>query len=175
MPEAGFRPESWQILYAAIAGAAAALTGLLFVAFSLNLRIITSSPMHMGRSRETLATLLILLMISIAVLIPDQPNGLLGTELILGGLLVIVTSVRNQMRTLSMLDDRTRKRWSRRNLLLNAGTVAIVVAGLSLVLGEFGGLYWLLLTIAIYFPWAVINAWVLVVGVAQTPKSSGTL
>jgi modulator of FtsH protease len=163
----GFRPESWQVIFAAIGGAAAALTGLLFVAFSLNLRIIRSSPMQMGRSRETLATLLILLMVSIAVLVPGQPNPLLGTELILGGLVVMVTSVRNQRRTLHLLGTVTRERWGRRNLLLNAGTVAIVLAGLSLLLGRFGGLYWLLVTIAVYIPWAVINAWVLVVGVSE--------
>ena len=104
MFEDGFRPESWQTVYGAIAGAAAALTGLLFVAFSLNLGPITSSPTHMGRSRETLATLVILLMLSIAVLIAGQGNQVLGTKLVLGGLLVLVMSVRNQLRTLSRLE-----------------------------------------------------------------------
>jgi modulator of FtsH protease len=165
--EEGFRPEAWQVLYAAVAGAAAALTGLLFVAFSLNLRVITHNPTHMGRSRETLATLVILLMMSIAVLIPGQPRQVLGTELVGGGLLVLVTSGRNQRRTLAALDGKLRRRWGRRNLILNAGTAAIVIAGVSLIAGVLAGLYWLIITIAVYFPWAVINAWVLVVGVGQ--------
>jgi hypothetical protein len=41
--DAAFRPESWVVLYAAIAGASAALTGLLFVAFSINLRQIADN------------------------------------------------------------------------------------------------------------------------------------
>lgn len=163
----GFHPEAWQVLYAAVAGAAAALTGLLFVAFSLNLRSITGNPMHMGRSRETLATLVILLMVSLAVLIPGQSRQLLGLELVAGGLLVFFMSLRNQVRTLGLIEASGRGRWARRNLVLNAATTAIIIAGLTLLLDRFGGLYWLLVTIAIYVPWAIINAWVLVVGVGR--------
>jgi modulator of FtsH protease len=166
----GFRPERWEVLYAALAGAAAALTGLLFVAFSINLRSITDNPTHVGRSRETLATLLILLMLSIAVLIPGQGTRLLGAELVGGGLLVLATSIRNQMRTLSMLDPSGRSAWGRRNWILNAGTVAIIVGGVSLLVDVFGGLYWLLVTIGVYLPWAVINAWVLVVRVGRESR-----
>jgi modulator of FtsH protease len=163
----GFRPDAWTAFYAAVAGAAAALTGLLFVAFSLNLGRITGSAMHMGRSREVLATLLILLMLSIAVLIPGQANQALGIELIVGALLVLGTSIRNQRRTIGMLQVALRAPWARRNLILNAGTGAILLGGISLVIGDWGGLYWLLLTVGIYFPWAVVNAWLLVVRVGQ--------
>jgi modulator of FtsH protease len=164
---AGFRPDAWVAFYAAVAGSAAALTGLLFVAFSLNLGRITGSATHMGRSREVLATLLILLMLAIAVLIPGQATQALGVELILGALLVLLTSIRNQRRTIAMLERALRPRWGRRNLILNAGTAGILVAGISLLIEHWGGLYWLLLTVGIYFPWAVINAWVLVVRVGQ--------
>jgi hypothetical protein len=38
--EYAYRADTWQALYAAVAGSAAALTGLLFIGLSLNLRII---------------------------------------------------------------------------------------------------------------------------------------
>jgi modulator of FtsH protease len=171
--DVAFSADAWAVLYAAVAGASAALTGLLFVAFSLNLRTITGNPMHMARSREVLATLLILLVLSIAVLVPGQRRELLGIELLIGGLIVLVTSGRNQLRTLSMLEPAARQRWTLRNLLLNAATLAIVIAGLSLLIGRFGGLYWLLPTLVIYFLWAVINAWILVVRVQERARAEG--
>jgi modulator of FtsH protease len=162
---------SWYTLFVAVAGAAAALSGLLFVAFSLNLSSITTNPMHMGRSRETLATLVILLIMSIFVLIPVQPRQLLGVELLLGGLWVLVRSGRSQLRTLSLLAEDQRLAWGRRNLLLNGATLCILISGLSLLVGRFGGLYWLVPTIAVYFPWAIINAWVLVVRVGGESRA----
>jgi hypothetical protein len=37
------------------------------------------------------------------------------------------------------------------------------VAGLSLLVGAFGGLYWLAFTVVVYFLWGALNAWWLMV------------
>jgi hypothetical protein len=76
------------------------------------------------------------------------------------------------MRTLSLLDPSGRSAWGRRNWILNAGTVAIILGGISLLVDAFGGLYWLLVTIGVYLPWAVINAWVLVVRVGRESREA---
>src|SRR5258708_22784257 len=58
-----YRADTWQALYAAVAGSAAALTGLLFIGLSLNLRIIVKNSLHTARARETfgrMSSLLIL-------------------------------------------------------------------------------------------------------------------
>lgn len=47
--------------------------------------------------------------------------------------------------------------------LLHLGTVTMPVAGISLIAGQFGGLYWLVPTILIYFVLSLYNAWLLVV------------
>ena len=39
----------------------------------------------------------------------------------------------------------------------------MLVAGISLIAGQFGGLYWLVPTILIYFVLSLYNAWLLVV------------
>lgn len=55
-----------------MAGSAAALTDLLFIGLSLNLRIIIKTPEHTARARETFGGLLSLLVLSILLLIPGQ-------------------------------------------------------------------------------------------------------
>jgi hypothetical protein len=121
----------------------------------------------MCRSRETLATLVILLMIAIAMLIPAQPRELLGAEMLLGGFVVMARSGQAQLRTLGLLPGEERLAWARRNLLLNVATVCVPVSGVSMLIGRFGGLYWLVPTVGVFFPWAIINAWVLVVRAGQ--------
>jgi hypothetical protein len=50
--EYAYRADTWQALYAAVAGSAAALTGLLFIGLSLNLRIIVKTPEHTARQGD---------------------------------------------------------------------------------------------------------------------------
>ena len=42
--EVAYRSDAWQTLFAAVASASAALTGLLFVGLSLNLRKVIGTP-----------------------------------------------------------------------------------------------------------------------------------
>jgi len=59
------RADTWQALYVAVGGSAAALTGLLCIGLSLNLRIIVKTPEHTARARETFGGLLSLLVLFI--------------------------------------------------------------------------------------------------------------
>jgi hypothetical protein len=62
--------------------AAAALMGLLFVAASLRITVVTESARHRARAREALGQLLVLVILGVVVLIPGQLRHALGTELI---------------------------------------------------------------------------------------------
>jgi hypothetical protein len=58
--------------------------------------------------------------------------------------------------------------WALRLLLLDLGTLpTILAAGISLILGRFGGLLWLVPTILIDLLWSINNARLLVVQVAE--------
>lgn len=63
---------SWVNLYLAIAGATAALLGLLFVAVSINLEQVLRRPHLPLRAAETMAVLLALLATAVFVLVPGQ-------------------------------------------------------------------------------------------------------
>ena len=157
----------WQTFYSVIAGAAATLTGLLFVGMSLNLRTILGMPAHRARARETFGGLLSLLVLALLVLIPGQSALALGCELAIGALALFVWSLRLQGQTLSRMAPGKRLRWGLRVSIINFGTLLIIFTGLDLILGRFGGLYWLLPTILIYLLWDLNNAWLLVVQVAE--------
>lgn len=161
--EYAYRADAWQALYTAVAGSAAALTGLLFIGLSLNLRTIVKTPEHTARARETLGGLLSLLVLSILLLIPGQDRRVLGSELIAGSFVLVLIAVRFNLQTLKKLAPRRRYRWALRLALLHLGTIAILVTGISLIVGQFGGLFWLVPTVLIYLVWSLYNAWLLVV------------
>lgn len=161
--EVAYRPDAWQALFGAVAAASAALTGLLFVGLSINLKRVVGTPEHMGRAREALGQMLSLLVLSIIVLIPGQNRLALGAELIVLGAILAGVSAVLHSQTFSRIRPGRRLRWASRVATFHIGTVAIPVAGASLILGHYGGLFWLALTTLIYFPWSTINAWTLVI------------
>jgi len=95
-----YRADAWQALYTAVAGATAALTGLLFIALSLNLHTIIKVPTHRARARETLGATLSLLVLSLLMLIPEQDRRILGSELIAGSLVLVLRAVKFHRQTL---------------------------------------------------------------------------
>ena len=169
MAYSAYQAQSWQVFYAAVAGAAATLTGLLFVALSLNLRTILREAPQRARARETFGGLVGLLILALLLLIPGQPALWLGIELTVGSLIFLVYGVRLQAQTLRRLSGGRRVHWATRIALLNLGTLLILWTGLSLLLHHFGGLYWLVPTTLIYLLWSLNNAWLLVTQVAEEP------
>jgi len=87
MASGAFDPEAWHDFFIAAAGATAALSGLIFVAVSINLRAILAEEKEIGssyltgRALESLAALLVVLGISLVGLDPSigrdaQPKSL---------------------------------------------------------------------------------------------------
>ncbi|HVH62921.1 MAG TPA: hypothetical protein VNA65_04905 [Candidatus Dormibacteraeota bacterium] len=70
--DAAYDPGRWDNFYVMAGGAAAALTGLLFVAMSLHSKQITSHPVYAGRAVGTLVSLMSQLVLAGAVLVLDR-------------------------------------------------------------------------------------------------------
>ncbi len=67
----GYNPADWEPFFTAMIAAAAGLTGLLFVAVSINLDwILKGTKFLPARAAEALATLLLVLVSSALTLIP---------------------------------------------------------------------------------------------------------
>jgi modulator of FtsH protease len=69
-----YQPADWHDLFVASAGAAAALTGLIFVAVSINLAQILADRKLPTRAAETLSILVGLVLLSVFMLVPGQDS-----------------------------------------------------------------------------------------------------
>jgi hypothetical protein len=167
-----YEPALWTTLFGWVAGAASTLAGLLFVALTVNLPRILPNAAHVARAREALGGLLSLLVMAVLVLIPRQPDAVLGGELLCVAVGLAAVSVVLQGQTIRRLHPGQRSQWSLRMLPVNLGTAAIAVTGISLITRGGGGLYWLAATVLVYFVRSALDAWTLVVEAAATSQRS---
>jgi len=161
-----------------IGGASAALTGLLFVAVSLNASHIAGHAGLRASAAQTLVLFLAPLVAAATVLAPGQLDAVVGGELIAVGLAASwsLLSIARQKRG---LDDDTLRLisiFNRRgpNILV---MLLFVASGSVLAAGENAGLYLLLPASLVAFLSGVLNAWLFLLpppaaaGRAAPPKS----
>jgi hypothetical protein len=159
-------PAEWHDLFVAIAGASAALTGLIFVAVSINLARILEYPGLPTRAIETISLLVGLLLLSVFMLIPGQATGALGAEI-----LVLGAALAGFLLYLRIRSPRTKDQpliWTVVPLtVIVAGTIPAVIAGISVLAGGGGGLYWLVAEVVLALIGAMVNAWILLVEIQR--------
>ncbi len=162
---ASYSALPWHDFFIGTIGAAAALTGLLFVAISINLEQILHYPQLPGRAAGTLGILVSALVVSGFVLAPGQGSRALGVEIAATGTIVAAQAVWVSHGKGAPGDPAS---WQIQHLatLLLPGVV-LIVGGLSLVAGEGGGLYWVFGAILLAFVSASLNAWVLLVEIKR--------
>ena len=156
----------WSDLFVAAAGASAALTGLLFVAVSINIDRILAIEGLPDRALQTLVQLLAVVVISLLALTPGQAIGTLGVELLALSLPLAAFSlilIRRSLRTGSGGTAGGGTRY----LVVALGIVPFVLAGASLIAEAGGGLYWVLAGTVLALIGAVLNAWVLLVEILR--------
>lgn len=155
----------WESFFVAEVGAAAALTGLLFVAVSINLTRILAAEHLPGRAGETLVVLGGALAVATFGLVPGQGHVAFGCEVGATGLLVWGATVRTQWRSYRYVDARP---WlARRVVGTQIASVPFVVAGALLAGGGRGALYWVLAGVLASFASGMQNAWVLLVEILR--------
>jgi hypothetical protein len=78
-----FRPDQWHDFFVMVGGAAAALTGLVFVALSLNLEIVVRDATHLHRAIGTLTNFAGIFVLCALALMGGQNHVAIGTEWLL--------------------------------------------------------------------------------------------
>lgn len=165
-----YDPPEWQNFFVMVGGAAAALTGLLFVAMSLHSKAIRASPLHSSRAVGTLLSLMTQLFIAGAVLIPGQSLTALGIEVEAAALFFVIQSAWAVILTLRSPERRGRGRRLRTTVEgIGAGVwiVLFVASGISLIAHAGGGLYLLAGVMPFMFGWNVYVAWVLITEISD--------
>ena len=157
----------WQTFFAVQAGAAATLTGLVFVAVSLNLAKIMAVAGLPGRAGESIFQLLQVFFVATVALIPRQTMHALGWEILLIGAISWLGQTVGHIRY-----ARSRKGhpWSwlySRLILSEVATIPIVVAGAGLLLDMTAALYWIVPGFIFSFIAGVVSAWVLLIEILR--------
>ena len=162
---ASYSPLVWHDFFVGTIGASAALTGLLFVAISINLEQILKYPQLPGRAAVTLGILVSSLVVSGFALTPGQTNRILGIEIAAVGAVVAAQALWVTHRKQTPNEPRA---WVIEHLVtLLLPSIALIVGGVSLAAGEGGGLYWVLAATLFAFVSASINGWVLLVEIKR--------
>lgn len=167
-----YQPDQWHDFFLATAGAAAALTGLLFVAISLHIRFVATDPTYRSMGRGSLVGLVMVLVLSLVVLI-HQPAVWLGVELCVVGIAYIPLG--GALQLASMRSSGTS---NRRSALVRSGVgyllaVIGVFGGLSVVLQLGPGLFIVAFILVGLLLWNLWDAWVLLMGVADDEIAKG--
>jgi hypothetical protein len=153
-------PADWQNFAMMTGGASGALTGLLFVAVSLNASRIAGHQGLRASAAQTLVLSLTPLVMAAALLTPDQPDWALGAELIAVGLIAswILLGVGRMKRGLTDDDKRLIAIFNRRgpNVVV---MLLFVASGITLACGAPAGLYLLLPAALVAQVSGVLNAW----------------
>jgi len=159
----------WSTFLAVEAGAAATLTGLVFVAVSLNLQKIMSFPGLPGRAGESILQLLQIFFIATILLVPGQPLRLLALEILLIAAVSWAAQVAGQIHYRRSAKDHPLSWVLFRAIFTQAATLPFCIAGLGLLFGygHLHALYWIVPGVIFSFVGAVFSAWVLLIEILR--------
>ena len=162
-----YAAPAWTGFATAVAAAAATLTGLLFVAVSINLQRLLQYPNLPGRAAQTLVMFSLPLVFSIFVLVPGQPAAVLAGELTGTGILVAAGLLVIDARAGRSVHE-TRYSWLLSRIFpAITSCVCVVVAGGTLLALAGGGLYWLLPAALVAIVAGLANTWVLLIEILR--------
>jgi len=158
----------WTDFFVAAAGASAALAGLVFVALSVNIQRILQYAQLPARAAATLGTLVLILICSMAALIP-QRTASLGLEILLfgigGWLLEVLSAWRSA--TNGAKAGRPAREAALETLLGQIQVLPFIAGGTLLLNSRERGLYWVAAGIVATFVFSMVNAWVLLVEILR--------
>lgn len=153
----------WSDLFVAVAGASAALAGLIIVAMSVNIEVIVQYPSLPSRAGATISVLVLSTVVAVLGLIPSIPAPWLGGATVVFALLCLGLAVDSTVRLVSS-DARA---GILKGAVLIVPVLGFVIGGAILVAGVLAGLYVVVAGMLLGFVGTVLNAWVLLVEIRR--------
>jgi hypothetical protein len=158
----------WSDFAVAMAGAAAALAGLVMVAISVNIKEILALPGITARAAAAVGSLVLVVVTAGLLLVPGQPAPALGVELLVPAVLAI------SLHTVSLVKRMRQPAGPRvsRGIAVPVAIVQLFPVVLGAVLltffdGAGGALYWVAAGLLLTVAGSMLDAWVLMVEILR--------
>ena len=159
--------SDWNELFGAQAAAFAALTGLVFVALSINLKEILEQPGLSGRAAEAVVVLVEPVFIGLVGLLPHQCVRTLGGELLVIGVSSWALTTLLVIRNWHAVRERPPHEMATRLILVEVATLLIVAGAALLTAGHQSGLYWETAGAGVCLVTGLVDGWVLLVEILR--------
>ena len=158
-----FRPEQWTDFFVLVGTGAVTLTGLVFVAMSLNLKAIAIDATHRYRAINTLAGLALVFMRCALVLMGGQNYRAIGAELFVVAGISAAVFGKGYANAIKMSSGLRLSRIVGGSLI----HVAEMIGAALFFLGYLPGLYLAAIAIVTNTCYMVTAAWLLVIGIVD--------
>ena len=154
---------AWSDFGVAMAGATAALAGLLIVAISVNLEIIVASKVLPARAGAAIGALVLACIAACLILIPETPLWLYGIEVLVGAAMTMVLA---GLAVARLHQDEHGSR-AMKGLLSIAPPLVFAIGGILLVAGAPGGMRAVAAACVVSIVAAVVVAWITLIEVRR--------
>jgi hypothetical protein len=158
-----FRPGQWTNFFLLVGTGAVTLTGLVFVAMSLNLKVIAGDATHRNRAINTLTGLALVFMRCALVLMGAQNHQAIGAELFVVSGISAVVFVRGYANAIRMSSGLRLSRIVGGSLV----HLAEMLGAALFFFGNLAGLYIAAVAIVTNTCYMVSAAWLLVIGASE--------
>src|SRR5579864_1029536 len=158
--------EQWSNFFVMVGGGAAALAGLVFIAMSINLSIITRDATHKNRAIATMTGFTAVFMICALALMGNQSYRWVGVEWLVVSIVPTTTYIRVYFRAKKV--GRSSVGLSIGRFIAGAGCyVAQIIGSALLISGYVAGLYVASVAMVLSFAFFISGAWLLITGVQE--------
>ena len=168
--------EPWKDFNVAVAGASAALAGLLIVAMSVNVDAILAAPAVASRAGSAIGSLTLAVTAACLPLIPDQSVVVLGAEILVGGVICLflallaarqIYSSRTASPDPSLPPPPSHQQLSAKVAMNLAAPALFTVGGAILLADNASGLNWVAAGSSVSSIAGVVFAWIALVEIRR--------
>jgi hypothetical protein len=161
-----YRPDQWHDYFITVGGASAALTGLVFVAMSLNLDVISKDATHRYRAVGTLAGFTAIFVICGLGVMGGQGHQAVGLEWLIVSAVAAIVYVYGYIQAIRLGESSVGLRSGR--LIGGTALHVVEIVGAALLLsGYLAGLYLAAISMIGLLAFMISGAWLLIMGAAE--------
>jgi hypothetical protein len=163
-----YNPEQWNNFFVLVGTGSAALTGLVFVAVTINLQGVAKDATHKYRAINMLSGFTSVFTISALALMGHQTHRTLGIEWLIVSLFAAVINTNGYFQAFKLQSSR----YALSVFRMVGGSVCYlgqIIGSLMLLFGSTAGIYIGAIALVVNFYFLVSGSWLLILGTLHSP------